>query len=165
MIRPLATILAAVLGVGLAQAGKLPPIALLSTGFREARTIDLRSVNQGAVRRTVKNNLLSVTSDFNGDGRVDEARIIINNERQIAYVVAVISSTATVDTYFLAHSSLTDAADFGIMEAEPLSENASRGRSGISIVSLKSGQGEANYFDDKEFNIRVPVGISLPSAA
>jgi hypothetical protein len=76
-----------------ALGAQLPPIACLSMGFKEATMADLAAGPRVSARRADPNSYLSVTADFNGDGKADEARILLNEQRKVAYVVAVIQAT------------------------------------------------------------------------
>jgi len=147
------------LGVGLfvtaqmCAAGQFPPIAFLSIGFREARLSDFSRSPFVSRRRVDPTGFLSVTADFNGDGQPDEARLLINNDRQIAYVVAVIE-TKQVDTYVLASYSLAGAEKIGIRAAPPQSDS---GPAGIMVFDIQSNMGETSYFDGSEFNTTAPA--------
>jgi hypothetical protein len=131
-------------------------------GFREATMADFTDSPWAARRRTEAGGYLAVTADFDGDGKADEARILLNDQRRVAYVVAVIQSPAKVDTYVLSQIALHDAKDIGIALANPLANDKSRGLAGVNIFPLDSGQGEASYFDGESFNTRVvsPAGAS-----
>ncbi len=136
---------------------QLPPIAFLSMGFKEATMVDFASGPQASARRADPSGYLAVSADFNGDGKVDEARILLNEQRRVAYVVAVIQSPSKVDTYVLSQMTLEDANNVGITPAKPLGTSQSRGSSGVTIFALGSGQGEASYFDGEGFSIRNTV--------
>ncbi|HEY7806154.1 MAG TPA: hypothetical protein VIC34_03050 [Croceibacterium sp.] len=137
----------------LSVAGPFPPIAFLSMGFREARLSDFSRSAYVSRRREDPTAFLSVTADFNGDGRPDEARLLINQARQIAYVVAVIQ-TKQVDTYVLASYSLASAEKIGIRAAPPQSGS---GRMGITVFDIQSDLGETSYFDGSEFKSTASV--------
>lgn len=136
---------------------QLPPIAFLSMGFKEATIADFASSPQASARRVDPSGYLVVSADFDGDGKVDEARILLNEERRVAYVVVVIQSRFKVDTYVLSHMTQDDAKNVGITLAKPLGANQSRGLSGVQIFALDSGQGEASYFDGEDFGTRATV--------
>ena len=143
-----------------AQGAELPPIAFLSMGFKEATMADFASEPEVFARRADPSGYLAVTADFNGDGKVDEARILLNEQRQVAYVVAVIQTVAKIDTYVLSHMPLHDVKNVGIAPAKPLAADRSRGLPGLTIFALDSGRGEARYFDGEEFDTRVAVVAS-----
>jgi hypothetical protein len=134
-------------------AGPFPPIAFFSMGFREARLSDFSRSAYASRRGEDPTGFLCVTADFNGDGRPDEARLHINQARQIAYAVAVIQ-TKQVDTYVLASYSLASAEKIGIRAAPPQSGS---GRVGITVFDIQSDVGETSYFDGSEFNSTAPV--------
>ena len=117
-----------------------------------------------AVRRADANGYLAVTADFNGDGKADEVRILLNEQRTVAYVVAVIQSSSKVDAYVLSQMALQDAKNVGIAPANPLTKNQSRGLAGVTVFALDSGQGEASYFDGKDFNTRVAASAGAPKS-
>lgn len=146
-----------------AHGAKLPPIAFLSIGFREATLADFRSDAQRVARRADASGYLAVTTDFNGDGKPDEARILLNQQRNVAYVIAVIQSSAKIDTYVLSQITLQDAQNVGITIAKPLPADQSRGLAGVTVFALDSGHGEASYFDGQEFNIRVSASAGATS--
>ena len=124
-------------------------------GFREATMADFTNSSWAAMRRRDASGYLAITADFNGDGKADEARILLNEQQKVAYIVAVIQSTDKVDTYVLSQIALEEAKDIGIALANPLVNDESRGLPGVNIFALDTGQGEANYFDGEEFNTRV----------
>ena len=155
MIRRTFSVVTCSLIASVTHAAALPSIAFLSIGFREATVTDFKSTPQELTRRADESGFLAVTADFDGDGKADEARILLNEKRGVAYVVAVIQSAAKVDTYVLSQMPLPDANNVGITLARPLTGAASRGSAGILIFALDSGLGEASYFDGEEFNTRV----------
>jgi hypothetical protein len=138
-----------------AHGANLPPIAFLSIGFKEATIADFKDTPWAAKRRIDASGYLAVTADFNGDGKADEARILLNEQRRVAYVVAVIQSHSKVDTYVLSEMALHDAKNVGIALAKPLSNDQSHGLAGVTVFALETGRGEASYFDGAEFNTRV----------
>ena len=138
----------------IASAAPLPRIAFLSIGFTEATLADFKGTPQAIARRTDKRGYLAVTADFNGDGQDDEARMLLNKKRSVAYIVAVISSATKVDTYVLTQMPLQEANNVGITRAKPLRDVASGGSAGITIFALDTGQGEASYFDGEDFNAK-----------
>lgn len=143
------------LTVPAANGAQLPPIAFLSIGFKEATMADFASSPQASARRADPSGYLAVSADFNGDGKVDEARILLNEQRRVAYVVAVIQSPSKVDV--LSQMTQEAADNVGITPAKPIGTNQSRGPSGVTIFALDSGQGEASYFDGEGFSIRNTV--------
>lgn len=108
-------------------------------------------------RKADASGFLSVSADFNGDGMEDEARILLNGQRNIAYVVAVIVTANKVDTYVLSDIQLPEVSQVGIRALAPRSIGPMPSSAGIGIFNLRTGQGEANYFDGEEFNIRFPL--------
>lgn len=84
-----------------AVAGPFPRIAFLSMGFSEATLDMVKGTANLANRKADPAGFLAVSADFNGDGRTDEARILVNPAARQLRVVAVIQSAAKVDTYVL----------------------------------------------------------------
>jgi hypothetical protein len=160
----LATTLASALFGTTAHGAALPPIAFLSIGFKEATMADFTEGPWAAKRRIDASGYLAVTADFNGDGKADEARILLNEQRKVAYVVAVIQSPSKVDTYVLSQFALQDAMNVGIAPASPLANRKSRGLAGVTVFALDSGQGEASYFDGEDFNTRVASSAGAPKS-
>lgn len=138
-------------------AAEFPSTALLSIGFREVRLDDVRDGSEFAKRLGVPSGYLSVSTDFNGDGKSDEARILQNSDRQIAYVVVVTLSADKVDTYVIKSLPLSDVPHLAII-ATPLDHGivGERATPGLAIFDLRSGKGEASYFDGEDFNIQRP---------
>jgi len=147
-----------------AHGAQLPRIAFLSMGFREATIGDFASSPHAPWRRAGPRAYLAVTADFNEDGEADEARILLNEQRAVAYVVAVIRSPSKVDTYVLSRMSLEGAKNVGITLAKPLTSDELHGRVGVTVFALDSGQGEAAYFDGEEFDVRVAVTAEAPKS-
>ncbi|MCY7338693.1 MAG: hypothetical protein LH465_01855 [Sphingomonas bacterium] len=146
-------------------AADLPPIAFLSMGFKEVRLKDVESTPEHKTRLAAPGGFLGVTADFNGDGKPDEARILQNRERQIAYVVAVISSPTKVDTYVQSQIALSEVAHTGVRAVKPRSDLTSgEMRTGLAIFDLRTGAGEANFFDGEEFYIRLPFETSVKTS-
>lgn len=143
---------------------QLPPIAFLSMGFKEATMADFASSPQASVRGADPSGYLAVSADFDGDGKVDEARVLLNEQRRVAYVIAVIQSPSKVDTYVLSQMALEDVNNVGIALAKPLEADQSRGLSGVKIFALDSGQGKASYFDGEDFTTRSTMA-ALPAKA
>lgn len=148
-----------------AHGAQLPRIAFLSMGYREATIADFASSPQAPWRRADPRAYLAVTADFNGDGEADEARILLNEQRGVAHVVAVIRSPSSkLDTYVLSHMPLESAKNVGITLAKPLASAGPHGRVGVTVFNLDSGQGEAAYFDGEEFDVRVAVTAEAPKS-
>lgn len=143
------------------HSAQLPRIAFLSLGFKEATMTDFTATPQARARHADASGYLAVTADFNGDGKADEARILLNEQRKVAYVAAVIQSASKVDTYVLAQMPLKDANNVGITLAKPLQNAPDHRLNGVTVFAIDSGQGEANYFDGDEFNMRVAVKLRL----
>jgi hypothetical protein len=146
------------------SAAEFPRIAFLSMGFEEVRVSDIRSTPEYQRRADSPSAYLSVTADFNGDGNPDEARILQNRSRDVAYIVAVMTSGEQVDTYVLSEVPLSDVRHIGIRALKPRPElTPGRVASGIAIFDVRTNKGEANYFDGEEFNVRLPLdGLEGP---
>ena len=113
----LATASAALLAAGLAApllAGDLPPIALTTQlGYLEARPDMFRSPND-AVRAASPNGYFAVSGDFDGDGRTDEARILIKKNGKEGMMVAVIDRGHNIKTYGFEKMKATMLGNIGI---------------------------------------------------
>ena len=145
-------------------AADFPRTALFSMGFKEVILGDFRGDPMARLRVSSPHGYLSVTADFNADGKPDEARILVNDDRQVAYVVATIVTDAMVDTYVVAQFATAEIGRLGIEAAELRSAQAGAvKRPGLAIFDIATGKGEAAYFDGAEFNIRVPIaGMAAP---
>lgn len=125
-------------------------------GFREAQLSDFSETAETKMRVAAPDGYLKVTADFNGDGKLDEARLLVNDARRIAYVAATILTSEKLDTYVLASYPLEEIGGVAIRAAKPAPVgNAAARHAGIEILDLTTGEGEANYFDGEEFAIRL----------
>jgi hypothetical protein len=150
MRSPILLLAAAALDSSAASAGPFPRTSLLLVGFREATVADFAGTPGEAARRADPNGLMAVSGDFNGDGRTDEARILLNEADGTAYVVAAIEREAKLDTYVLLPGSLEDAANIAIRLAPP---KAAGGNPGIAIFTFSDGEsaGIRSDFDGDGF--------------
>lgn len=82
-------------------AGPFPPIAFMRMGYSEASMQMLDGTANLARRKLDHSGYLAVSADFNADGKMDEARILVNPDREELRVVAVIQSATKIDTYVL----------------------------------------------------------------
>ena len=139
-------------------ATELPATALLSIGFTEVRLNDLQNTDTYSQRAAKVGGYLSVSADLNGDGKIHEVRILQNRDRQIAYVVAVISSPEKLDTFVLSSFALSEIAHIAIDAVQPIPElTGGHMRTGIAIFDLRTGMGEATFFDGEEFTIHTAI--------
>lgn len=97
--------------------------------------------------------MLAVTADFDGDGEVDEARLLLNHGRQVAYVAATIMKPDKLDTYVLASVPLVEADRIAISAAQC----PDKPKAGIAIYDLKRADGEVHCFDGEEFAVGPPA--------
>ena len=141
-----------------ASAGDFPATALLSIGFSEVRLDDLRNTETYSLRVAEPCGFLIISADLNGDGIADEVRILQNLERGVAYVAAAITTPTKLDTYVLKSVPLAEVPYLAIEVASP-DPNLGKGikGAGIAIFDLRTGLGEANFFDGEEFSITAPV--------
>ena len=138
-------------------ANDLPQIAFLGMGFSEVGIEDLHGTKFYEARQSVPSGFLAASADFNGDGRLDEARILQNAERRIAYVVAVIV-TNQIDTYVLKSFELGELPNVGIdVLNPPPGSNNGGGKPGLIIFDLDTNEGEAAFFDGEEFGEKIPL--------
>ena len=85
-----------------------------------------------------------------------------NLERGIAYVAVAIATPAKLDTYVLKSVPLAEVPYLAIDVAPP-KPNLAKGvkGAGIAIFDLRTGLGEAKFFDGEEFSITAPVDRSV----
>ena len=136
-------------------AGEFPHTALLTAGFREAQLADFVGTPDYETRVAAPSAMLAVTADFDGDGVADEARLLLNAERKIAYVAATIMKSDKLDTYVLASVPLNEADRIAISAGA--CPDSTKSRTGIAIYDLKRADGEVNCFDGEEFVARPPA--------
>ncbi|TZG24628.1 hypothetical protein [Sphingomonas montanisoli] len=123
-----------------ALAGPFPPIAFTAMGYSEVSIDTLEGTPNFESRRLDPGGFLQVSADFNVDGVIDEARILVNAREQSARVVAVIQSPTKIDTYVLATIPLSAVAKIGIRLAPPASYKlACSGCAGQRIVTSRAG--------------------------
>lgn len=147
--------LALLLIAGPTLAGEFPRTALLAAGFREAQLNDFAGTANYQARAATPSAMLAVTGDFDGDGEADEARLLLNAERKLAYVAATIMKADKLDTHVLASMPLADAGRIAISAAK-----CSRGavqQTGIVIYDLERDDGEVHCFDGEEFFASPPT--------
>ena len=123
------------------------PTALLSIGFTEATLADFVSTASYPKRLADPMGFLAVSADFRGDGRTDDARLLRNVERGVAYVV-VVCVRDKVDTYIVKSVSLSDADNLGVRAAESL---PGRRASGLTIFALDGSLIETFDLVDDDF--------------
>ena len=135
-----------------------PATALLSIGFAEVRLEDLRNTQTYAQRKAHSQGYLKVSADLNGDGLLDEVRILQNVERDVAYVAAAIMTPDKLDTYILKSVPLSEVLYLAIDVAEPKADLSTQARGhGVAMFDLRTGRGEAMFFDGEEFRISLPL--------
>ncbi len=140
-----------------AAEAEFPATALLSIGFAEVRLDDLRDTQTYAQRTAQSHGYLKVSADLNGDGSLDEVRILQNVERNIAYVAAAIMTPDKLDTYILKSVPLSDVPFVAIEVAEAQADLTKRAKGhGVAMFDLRTGRGEAVFFDGEEFRLSSP---------
>lgn len=147
--------LALLLIAGPTLAGEFPRTALLAAGFREAQLSDFAGTAGYEIRAAAPSARLAVTGDFNGDGDADEARLLLNPERKLAYVAATIMQADKLDTYVLASVPLADAGRILISATE--CKRGTVRQTGIVIYDLERADGEVHCFDGEEFSAGPPA--------
>ncbi|QUT05880.1 hypothetical protein KFK14_23610 [Sphingobium phenoxybenzoativorans] len=144
-----------VIGISLsapADAGPFPPIAFIAMGYKETTLDTLTGSTHYSARLADPAGFLSVTADFNGDGRDDEARILSNAAQGDARIVVVIQSPDKVDTYVLNSFAIGALDQIGIRLVPADSRHT---LPGLAIFRF-GGQGEVNRFNGEEFD-RMPL--------
>ncbi len=95
-------------------AGDLPPIALVTQlGYLEARPDMFKSPSSDA-RAASPSGFYAVSGDFDGDGRTDEARILIKKNGHDGMMVAVIDRGYNIKTYGFEKMKSTMIGNIGI---------------------------------------------------
>jgi len=141
-----------------AEDAQFPATALLSIGFEEVRLDDLRDTQTYAQRKDQSHGYLKVSADLNGDGSLDQVRILQNVERDTAYVAAAIMTQDKLDTYILKSIPLSEVPYIAIDVAEPKSDLAKQVKGhGVAMFDLRTGRGEAVFFDGEEFRLSSPL--------
>ena len=108
------------------------PTALLSIGFVEAKLADFVGTPTYARRLADPSGYLAVAADFRGDGHQDQARVLCNSERKVAYIV-VVSVHQKVDTFVVESVPLNEADQLGLQIAPPA---ISHGPSGLKVFRI-----------------------------
>jgi hypothetical protein len=144
-----------------AQSATFPPIAFIARGSKEV-TRDTLAHSPFLLRRQADpSGFLSVTADFNGDGRNDEARILAHPTRGDAMVVIVIQSPEKVDTYVLNSMPIGEIETLGIRLA-PATGSGDLKNPGL-IVFRFDGAAELNVLRNGEFE-RLPLPAATTSS-
>lgn len=146
-----------------APEAEFPSTALLSIGFVEVRLNDLRDTETYAKRRAQPHGYLKISADLNGDGSLDEVRVLQNVEGDVAYVAAAIMTPVKLDTYILKSVPLSEVPYLAIDVAEAgagLSKEAKG--AGVAIFDLRTGSGEATFFDGNEFVLTSSITRQIP---
>ena len=123
------------------------PTALVSIGYVEAKLSDFVGTTAYGKRLADPTGYLAISADFRGDGHLDQARILRNLERKVAYVV-VVSVRDKVDTYVVKSVPLAEADDLGIKASPPLRADH---RAGLTIFALNGNRSETFDLIDDDF--------------
>ncbi len=117
----------------------MPRTALLGIGYVEAKLSDFVGTTGYERRLDDPTGFLAVSADFRGDGRVDQARVLRNTERGVAYVV-VVTLREKIDTYVVKSMPLSEADNIGIRGAAPAKPNLVA--AGLTIFALDGTSAE-----------------------
>jgi hypothetical protein len=117
------------------------PTALKYIGYVEARLSDFAGTAGYEKRLSDPSGFLAASADFRGDGRVDQARLLLNSERGVAYVVVVIVREK-IDTYIVKIVQLSEVDNLGIRIAAPAKSNGVA--AGLTIFAL-DGSAEETF--------------------
>jgi hypothetical protein len=124
------------------------PTALLSIGYVEARLSDFVGTAGYEKRLSDPTGFLAASGDFRGDGRTDQALLLRNPERGIAYVIVVIVREK-IDTYIVKSIPLAEADNIGIRVAGPAQPRGSA--SGLTIFALDGNTEQTFDLEDDNF--------------
>jgi hypothetical protein len=125
--------------------------ALLSIGYAEAKLSDFVDTAGYERRRGDPAGFLAVSADFRGDGHIDQARVLRNPERGVAYIV-VVTVREKIDTYVVKAVSLADADNIGIRVANPAQPGGMA--VGLTIFALDGSATETFDLVDDDFEER-----------
>ena len=134
-----AVALGMMLAVSEVTASPSPPIqtALLSVGFAQVKLSDVKDTPEYTERLSDPSGFLAVSGDFRGDGLRDQAGILRNVRRGVAYVI-VSSIRTEADTYVVKQMPLAEADDVGLRLADPLNGKGY----GLTVFSLTTPKAE-----------------------
>ena len=124
------------------------PTALLSIGYTGAQLSDFADTPGYAKRLSDQSAFLAVAADFEGDGRIDQARMLRNVERGVAYFVVVLAREK-IDTHIVKVVQLQDADNLGIRAAPPA--RAGGVANGLTIFALDGSASETFDLVDDDF--------------
>ena len=111
----------------------------------------MRDSPEYARRLSDPEGFLAVSGDFKGDGVQDQAGILRNAQRGVAYIVVSIIR-AKADTYVVKQMSLAQADDTGLQVA-----CSAGGKScGLTVFSLSTSKAETFDLVGNDFVRRVP---------
>ena len=116
-------------------ARELPPIAFLLMGYRELGVTEAAAGPGGSV---------ALSTDLTGDGIVDEARVLVHDERNSGLIVVVAPSRDKVDTYVLSQPSAADARRTRLSMVRVREKRA-------IVIMAADGSSETLLFDGREF--------------
>jgi hypothetical protein len=135
------------------KAGDFPKTALVSMGYEEAAPADFAATPGYQKRLADPSGFLAVSADFNGDGKMDEARLLINRDWDEAFIVVTIM-TVDLDTYVLDKMPLAQAARVGIRPAQSAPGSQKEAVAGLSIFKLDGTSERLEYFNGEGFVTR-----------
>ena len=129
--------------------------ALLLIGYSEAHVGDFFGSRYYQKRVRDASGFLAVSADFNGDGQVDEARVLRNAKKGDTYVVATVISKDNVDTYVIKMLPFAKAENLGIKVAMP--SKAGSSAYGLTIFTLDGATPETYDWAAENFVFRAKV--------
>ena len=118
-------------------------------GWREANSSDVDTLPNAGARSADPTHFLAASCDFNGDGRSDEARILLPPDGQDEIRIVVVAITTKIDTYVLGQfdrKALSDIAIEGIAQRKGEMCNALR-------IFRFSGGSETQMLRDDTFEV------------
>ena len=133
------------------------PTALLSIGFVEAKLADFVGTPDYARRLAEPSGYLAVAADFTGDGDQDQARVLRNSERKVAYVV-VISIHEKVDTFVVESIPFAEADQVALRIAPSAKPG---GPSGLEVFMLDGSASKVFDLVGDEF-VKREAGSAKP---
>jgi hypothetical protein len=132
---------AAMMASDVPSSSETVPTALKSIGYVEAKLSDFIGRAGYEKRLSDPGGFLAAAADFRGDGHLDQARVLLNSERGIAYVV-VVTVRDKIDTYVAKSVQLSEVDNLGIRIAAPARPNGVA--AGLTVFAL-DGSGEETF--------------------
>lgn len=119
-----------------AVGGTLPPIMLVTKlGYLEARP-DMFKSPYDATRQQSPNGFYAASGDFDGDGKADEARLLIDRAGKNAVLVIVIDHGPNIKTYGFDKMKATQLGSLGIKVAPPGTYRLANPAGGVTTKTI-----------------------------